>query len=116
MSQPIFTEFSKLYAIFPAPIVKIRDFLTNTDSIAIGIGHYEVSTSQVYDIRVATIGNHVGRNMINEVQKWRRIAIATPNFGVLGMLGIYAVCGNIYEIVATSRPEAIRKIAKFCGK
>ena len=76
------------------------------------IGSFEVVTDQGYDVRGwwgggvggrATGGDRVGRNLIIDARRWRRIDIANPDFGALVMLGVYGACVSIFETVGTSR-------------
>ena len=69
--------------------------------------HINVTTS-----RAAKGDDHVGRNLINAVQRWRRISYTNPNFGVLGMSGIFAACGSICESLVVG-PELPAKSLKF---
>ena len=62
---------------------------------------------------IAKSADRDGRNLTNDVQRWRRMDFANPNFGVLGVWGIYAACGSIFEIINTRRAEMARKSLNF---
>ena len=52
----------------------------------------------------------VGRNLIIDPRRWRRIATASPNFRHLVTLGIYSAFGAIIEIGGPSRPEMAHRV------
>ena len=79
-----------------------------------GIGNYDGDTAQGYDARGRDKWQSRWIKSYQQGQRWWRIASANPHFGVLGMLGVYAACGAIFDIVDTRRPEMIREIDKCC--
>ena len=60
-----------------------------------------------------TRDDHVGGNRLNEAQWWRRITFQNPDFGTLGMLGIYGAFGSILKPSIEVGPNLSRKSLNF---
>ena len=113
MRRPIFPNSRKQRAIIRAEIVKICDFSGKYLPYNYRYGDYDVFPAQVYDARRPSVDDRVGRNLINGAQWSWRISFENPNFGFLGMFGIYSGCGSIFGTIDNSLPGMVRKIAKF---
>ena len=101
-------------AAIPTRLVEICDFWLIR---IVGLSVLECTTSLPPNVTTSgetANGDHVWANLTN-VAEWRwRISVASPDFGALGMLGIYAACVPIFEIADSSRPGIIQKIDTFC--